>query len=258
MKIGFIGMGNMPYAILKGILKSGFITADKVFAFDTDCEKLKNVAEETGINAIESSTKLVELSELIIMSVKPAVVPVVLKEINDVAKDKPLLSIAYNVTFDTYKEKYFAKPRIQFIVPNIPCMELGGMTLFEDKTDFTAEEESFVRDMFLSVGEIETLPAKLMPVAGGLTSCGPAFVAMAAEALADAIVLNGIPYKSAYRLAAQLLKGTGNLLSTGELIPAELKNNVCSPGGYTIKGVKSLEEDGFRAAIIHAVEKTMM
>ena len=257
MKLGFIGMGNMPYAILKGILKAEFISPEDILAFDLNTEKLCATAKETGIGMAASSVEIAEKSDIIVMAVKPAVVPSVVAEINEAAAGKAILSIAYNIGFADYKEKFGCKARVQFIVPNIPCMALAGMTLFEDKTDFTAEELAFVHAMFEAVGKITTLPMKLMPVAGGLTSCGPAFAAMIAESFADAVVYYGLPYDTAYELAAQLLTGTGSLLSETGLIPAKLKNNVCSPGGYTIRGVKSLEEDGLRAAIIHAVEKTI-
>lgn len=257
MKIGFIGMGNMPYAILCGVLKAGFISPENIAAFDINKETLSRVSKETGITAASSAREIAANSDIIIMAVKPAIVESVVKDINNLCEDKAILSIAYNIGFDTYKEKYGAKARIQFIIPNTPCVALEGMTLFEDKTDMTEEEQSFVQNMFLSIGKIRKLPMKLMPVAGGLTSCGPAFVAMIAESFADAVVYYGLPYDAAYELAAQLLKGTGSLIDESGLIPAKLKNNVCSPGGYTIRGVKSLEEDGLRAAIIHAVAKTI-
>jgi pyrroline-5-carboxylate reductase len=257
MKIGFIGMGNMAFAILSGVLKSGFIKPSDVSAFDVNRERLDGISLKTGICAVSSAEDLCLSSDLVIMAVKPKIVPAVVDEINDLISDKPLLSIAYNIGYDNYKNDLGLKARVQYIIPNIPCMSLEGMTLFEDKTDFRPDELDFVKAMFSSVGETEVFPYNLLNKAGGLTSCGPAFAAMVAESLADAVVLNGIPYPQAFKLAAQLLKGTGAVLQDTGIHPAQLKDNVCSPGGYTIKGVKSLEEDGLRAAIIHAVEKTI-
>ncbi len=93
-----------------------------------------------------------------------------------------------------------------------------------------------------------------MSVAGTLAGCGPAFAAMFIEALADGAVKYGLSRADAYRLASQMLAGTGKMqLKTNEH-PGVMKDAVTSPGGTTIKGVAALEENGFRNAIIKAMD----
>ena len=93
-----------------------------------------------------------------------------------------------------------------------------------------------------------------MDAGSAVAGCGPAFVDLFIEALADGAVKHGLPRAAAYRLASQMLAGTGKLqLETGAH-PGAMKDAVCSPGGTTIVGVSVLEEMGFRAAVIDAID----
>ena len=107
--------------------------------------------------------------------------------------------------------------------------------------------------MFAALGAVKELPSHLMGIGGAISGCGPAFVCVFLEALADAGVACGLPRKTALDFAAQTLLGTAELLlQTGEH-PAALKDAVCSPAGSTIAGVHALEQGGFRAAAESAV-----
>ena len=111
--------------------------------------------------------------------------------------------------------------------------------------------------LFSALGAVETLPSRLMGAAMAISGCGPAFVAMMIEAMADAGVKHGLPRATAYRLASQTAVGTGRLqLETG-MHPGEIKDGVCSPGGTTIRGVEALEACGMRHAFWEAVNATL-
>ena len=109
-------------------------------------------------------------------------------------------------------------------------------------------------DLFSTVGVVEVVPSRLMSAAGTVTGCGPAFVDLMIEAYADAAVKYGVPREQAYALVAQMVKGSAALALETKEQPGVLKDAVCSPGGTTIRGVCSLEEDGFRAACIHSID----
>ena len=114
-----------------------------------------------------------------------------------------------------------------------------------------------IKEAFSSVGEIEVVPNHLMGVGGALSGCAPAYIYMVIEALADGAVMQGMPRKMAYKLASQTVLGSGKMQLQTDLHPGVLKDNVTSPGGSTIRGVKALEDAGMRSAFINAIEKSM-
>ena len=147
--------------------------------------------------------------------------------------------------------------RIQAVMPNTPVAVGEGVVLFEEKNTLTEDELKTVRKYFESTGIVETVPGNLMGIAGTLTGCGPAFVDLFIEAYADAGVKYGLKRDQAYRLVSAMIKGSASLqLATGKH-PGVLKDEVCSPGGTTIRGVTTLERDGFRNACIESIDSIL-
>ena len=138
-------------------------------------------------------------------------------------------------------------------MPNTPARVLAGMSLIEETHSLTLEEFDFVKKMFSSIGEIEVVPSHLMGAAGTLSGCGPAFVYMIIEALADGAVKEGVPRDMAYKLASQTIVGSGLMQLETSLHPGVLKDQVCSPGGSTIRGVEALEKGNIRATLMDAI-----
>jgi pyrroline-5-carboxylate reductase len=130
-----------------------------------------------------------------------------------------------------------------------------GAAGFTTETTFTQDEKDFCEKLFSSIGIVEWVSEKLLFAVSALSGSGPAYTALFIEALADAAVLEGLPRATAYRLAAQTVKGTGALMLESGQHPAVIKDNVCSSGGTTIEGVKELEKGAFRYTVISAVGK---
>jgi len=113
---------------------------------------------------------------------------------------------------------------------------------------------ALVRDLCSGFSQTEVIPEHLMDVVTAVSGSSPAYVFMFIEAMADAAVAGGMPRQQAYKFAAQAVLGSAKMvLETGKH-PAELKDMVCSPAGTTIEAVKVLEEKGFRAAVMDAME----
>lgn len=129
--------------------------------------------------------------------------------------------------------------------------------LFESENSLLPDERADILKKFESLGVVEELPSRLMGVGGAISGCGPAFCALVIEALADAGVKYGLPRRTAYRLASKTLSGTGEMQLQTALHPGEMKDQVCSPGGTTIRGVEALEKNGLRAALLAAVQAIM-
>ena len=144
-------------------------------------------------------------------------------------------------------------PKIIRVMPNTPAMVCAGMSALCRTKSVTDEEFEYVMDIFRSIGEAEEVPESLMDAVTGVSGSGPAFVYMFIEALADGAVFAGLPREKAQKFAAQTVLGSAMMVLKTNRHPGELKDAVCSPAGTTIEGVKTLENAGFRSAVMNAV-----
>lgn len=255
-KIGFIGMGNMASAILNGMITSGFMSGEEVNAYDIDKVKMKEKLK-FGVHCCESIETLVKESEIVFVAVKPQVVENIIFQIKELMVDKALISIVLGYDYDKYNEILDKSTRHIFVMPNTPAQVLEGMSLIEERHSLYEEEFEFTKKLFQSIGEVEIISSHLMGVGGALSGCGPAYIYMVIEAMADGAVKNGMPRVLAYKLAAQTVMGSGRMQKETKLHPGILKDNVCSPGGSTIRGVSALEKGKMRSLFIDAIDKSL-
>ncbi len=250
-KFGFIGMGNMASALMNGLndYVNGNICGSDI------SEDAKQKAMNHGYKVYETNKEVIENSEYIFIAVKPQVVETVLHDIKDDLRDKAVVSIVLGYDYAKYEELLYSSTRHLTIMPNTPIEVKEGMVLMEQKHSLNAEEFAFIQEAFNTCGETEILPSHLMGVGGALSGCGPAYIYLVIEALADGAVKNGLPRKSAYKLASQTVLGAGKMQLESGLHPGILKDNVTSPGGSTIRGVDALERNKVRAAFIEAIDK---
>ena len=255
--IGFIGMGNMAQAIASGFIENKVLPGAAMRAYAPNRDKLKINAEKIGFVPADSIEELADTCDTLIMACKPYQVEAVLGQIGERLKGKSLLSIALGWNFARCSETLPAEVKIQFIMPNTPAAIGEGVFLFEKSNTFEPEERMQVMEAFGKLGMVSELPDELMGIGGAITGCGPAFIDLYIEAMADAAVKYGMPRALAYRLVSKTMAGSAMLqLNTG-LHPGELKDAVCSPGGSTIKGVTAMESAGFRGACISAIDAIM-
>ena len=256
--MGFIGAGNMASAIMKGAIKSKAINAQNVSVYDIDAAKTASLKKALNINIADNLFELVDGADIILLAVKPNVLGAVLADIKNDLDGKAVVSIAAGWSADMIKAFIGDDKKVLRLMPNTPLMAGEGMTVFETPHTLTDNEFAFVENIFASLGLVEQAPQKLMDAVTAVSGSGPAYVFMFIEALADAGVLCGLPRAQAIKLAAQTLLGSAKMVLDTGSHPGVLKDAVCSPGGTTIEAVKSLEEDGFRGAIIKATEACAM
>lgn len=252
--IGFIGMGNMASAIATGFVVSGFVDRKNMYAYDILQDKLRANAERIGYIPCENMKELCEKSDILIMACRPFQIKEILQEIAEDLKGKALLSIAAGWDFKMYYDILGENTRIQTIMPNTPAMVGEGVFLFEKENSFKSDERKEVMDLFSAIGMVQELPSNLMGIGTAITGCGPAFIDMLMEGFGDAAVKYGMQRDMAYRLIAQMVMGSARLQLDTKKHPGVLKDEVCSPGGTTIRGVEALEKAGFRAACMDAVK----
>lgn len=255
--VGFIGFGNMAQAMAKGLVSSGTLPGGSVRACAAHFDKLERNCAAVGAVACKTAAEVVEGSDLVIVAVKPHQVESVLSPVLDALADKPVVSVAAGLLFDWYEQRLKPGTRHMSTIPNTPIAVGAGVIACEQEHSLTDAEHRAFRDLFAPIALIEDVPGRLLSTASAVAGCGPAFAALFIESLGDAAVKHGMPRDAAYRLAAQMIRGTGALyLENGEH-PGAMKDAVCSPGGTTIRGVAALEANGFRHAVISAVDATL-
>ena len=248
MKYGFLGCGNMGGAIAKALAK---VTTDMVL---TDrSKKAEALARELG--CIYGSADVVARCDRIFLAVKPHMMEEALKPLRSVLADrKPLLiTMAAGLTIGRIEEMAGVKLPIIRIMPNTPVAVGKGMTqycaneLVDDET-----LASFLDDLRFS-GRLDCLEERLIDAASALSGCGPAYMYLFLEALADGAVESGVPRAKAMEYAAATMVGAAEMVLQTGMHPGALKDAVCSPGGSTIAGVHALEKGGLRAAAMDCV-----
>ena len=255
MQLGIIGAGNMASAIIGGIVKKGIIEGKEIICSSPVAEERDKAVKEFAINATADNKEVVTKSDIILFAVKPQVIPMVVDEIKDTVKDDQLIiSIVAGKSIAWYNETFGRELKIVRTMPNTPALVGEGMTGVSPASTVTEEELSKALSILSSFGEAEVVPEKLMDSVVAVSGSSPAYVFMMIEAMADGAVKLGMPRKQAYHFAAQAVLGSAKMvLETGKH-PAELKDMVCSPAGTTIEAVQVLEEAGFRAGLIDAME----
>lgn len=253
-KIGFIGAGNMAKAMIGGIVKSSLVDANKVTASDLNENVLENAKKEYGINVTTDSKEVVKNSDIVVVAVKPNVYDIVLEGVKDLISDeKIIVTIAAGKTIESIENVIGKDKKVIRTMPNTPALVNEGMSAICKNKNITDEELNIVKNIFNSFGKAEVVNEYLIDAVIGASGSAPAYVFMFIEAMADAAVLAGMPRNQAYTFAAQAVMGSAKMvLETGKH-PGELKDMVCSPGGTTIEAVKTLEEEGFRSAVIKAI-----
>ena len=247
MKYGFIGCGNMGGAIAAALSKA---TKDILLA---DPLKAEELSAQLGC-ACGSGEEAVACQRLF-LAVKPQVMGAVLEGLRPVlAEKKPLLiTMAAGLEIATIEKFAGVKLPIIRIMPNTPVAVGKGVIQYccNELVD-EAVIADFLQDMRYA-GIVDRIEEKLIDAACSLSGCGPAFVYLFIEALADGAVACGVPRDKALEYAAATAAGAAEMvLATGKH-PGVLKDAVCSPGGSTIEGVKALEEHGFRGAVMDCV-----
>jgi len=253
-KLGFIGVGNMGEALLRGIIGSGLMPPDDILASDTDSKKLGELVDELGITAVEGNCELVKSASVVLFALKPNVIEKVLLEVSPhFNPPKWCISIAAGIKTDVIENILPPETPVVRVMPNTPAMVSAGMAAICPGQHASEEHTQKTQQIFQAVGKAITVQEKLMDAVTALSGSGPAFVFLVIESLTDAGVQLGLSHADAAIMAAQTVFGAGKMVvDTGEH-PAVLKNKVTSPGGTTAAGLYQLEHNGARAAIIDAV-----
>lgn len=252
MTFGFIGCGNMGGAIATAVCKA--VEPWKVTVANRTQKKAEALAAALGCQT--GSNEDAALCDFVFLGVKPYLMRDMLSGLKEtLAQRKPgfvLVTMAGGLSIAQIREMAGGEYPVIRIMPNTPAAYGAGMIQY-CAADVPQDKISAFLNAMAPAGRLDDVPEMLIDAASCVSGCGPAWACQFVEALADGGVACGLPRQKAMEYAAQMLLGTARMILDSNQHPGALKDAVCSPGGATILGVRTLEEHGFRGAVMDAV-----
>ncbi|HEX4462528.1 MAG TPA: pyrroline-5-carboxylate reductase [Polyangia bacterium] len=253
--IGFLGTGNMAEALIKGLIGAGVVEAKQIHGSDPRKERCQEMRDRYAIHATTHNEDVVRHAEIVVLSVKPQILPRVLDEIAPHLKPGALvISVAAGTPVAAIERRLPAGTRVVRTMPNTPALVGAGATAIAAGSHAQDADVEATQRIFDAVGMTVVIDESQLDAVTGLSGSGPAYAFLIIEALSDAGVKMGLSRYNAQALAAQTLLGSAKLLSETHEHPGRLKDMVTSPGGTAIAGLHTLEAGGLRTTLINAVE----
>ena len=243
MQIGLIGAGNMASALVRGF-------GVPALGADVVPGKAEALAAEIGGEALGSNAEVAERADVLFLCHKPGQLDAV--AVSTGGKARAVVSILGGTKLEAVERAYPGVPVYRFL-PSIPAEVRQGVSCYVPGSRAAEGPEREVVELFERVGPVIRLDEPLIEPAMALMSCGPAFLALVAEAMVDAGVRHGLQPTDAARMAVETMAGAAAVLRAGDLDTARLRRRVTSPGGSTARGLEALERAGLRAAFHDAV-----
>ncbi len=252
--VGLIGLGQMARALAEG-WSGQFDPPPTLVGFDPDEQACREARQRVpALQLAANETEVAMKAEVVVLAVKPHVVPAVAGRIACFVGNRSRLvaSIAAGVRLGEL-QRALSSDRIIRIMPNTPCLVGAGAAGMAAAAGAASEDRELVERLVSAVARCHWLDEELLDAVTGLSGSGPAYVFLLIEALADGGVRMGLPRDVALSLATQTMLGSAKLLLAQSCHPAELKDRVASPGGTTMAGLEALERHGVRAGMMAAV-----
>ena len=231
---------------------------ENVYVFDVEQQKAKAFAEETDVN-LSDAEFIARHCDYIFLAVKPQVLRDAVASLTSVLEERTtdfvIVSMAAGVPLATLETMFGFECPVIRIMPNIPAAAGKGVILYTPNRFADRNDVTDFCELMQGAGLLDRIDESKIDAASCVSGCGPAFVYLFLEALADGAVKCGLSRDKALLYAAQTLIGSAEMMLQSGRHPGELKDAVCSPAGSTIEGVKALEEGAFRADVINAVVK---
>jgi pyrroline-5-carboxylate reductase len=256
-RLAILGVGIMGSAFARGLVHSGALGAARLVLYDSHHAKAEAVAAElnhepTVADSVEAA---VRGADIVLISTKPPIVADVLRKMAPLVSARQLVvSIAAGVRLEKMETLLSQEVPMIRVMPNTAATVNQAATAMARGSHACDEHIALAMEMFEAVGKAVEVEEKLMDAVTGLSGSGPAYVFMLIEALMDGGVKAGLNRDTARLLAAQTVFGAAKMVLESDTHPAQLKDNVTTPGGTTIAALAVLERAGLRTALIDAIE----
>jgi len=253
MNYGFIGLGNMSTAIIKGMYSHKAFDAHTIYGINRSPEKSTKLQKAYNIQPMNSIAELMDHCDVVVLGVKPQNLLDILPEVRaNLRPSQIIVSIAAGKTLSFFEEQLNGHASIFRVMPNINAVVGASTSCFSTNvTDI--KQITIVREMFSTIGSIEQLPENLFSIFTTIGCASPAFTYLYIDSLARAAVREGMSKDMALKIAASSVLGSAKMVLESDEHPWALIDQVCSPGGTTIQGVTSLQVNHFESTIYEAV-----
>lgn len=254
-KITFVGSGAMGEAMIRGIIAQDLVAAPRIFASDPVAARREQMKSQFGVSTTDSNRNAVHDTDIVILSVKPQILPKVMAELKgQIPANALVLSIVAGVPIASMQAG-LGHDRIVRTMPNTPAQVGKGMTVWVATPSVTPEQRKLTQQILNALGEhVMVEDEHYLDMATGLSGSGPGYIFLLIEAMIDAGVHIGFSRADAQKMVLQTIDGSVELVRSTGLHPAELRNRVTSPAGTTAAGLFELEQSGLRAAVLRAVQ----
>jgi len=253
-KIGIIGSGNMAGAMIGALLRKKELTSDQLTASDPLPEQQELIRAKYGIHVTNDNREAVKSADIVILSVKPQVLPVVLSELKGKISPHGLVfSIVAGMPISTIQKGLSHKAVIRSM-PNTPAQISAGMTVWTGSEDVSETQRAEAKVILEAMGnELYVEHEDALNMATAVSGTGPTYVFLLAEALVDAAVHLGFSRRDARLIVLETLQGSVKFALQSDLHLAQLRNMVTSPGGTSAEAIYQLEKGGMRTILSKAV-----
>ncbi len=257
-RIAVLGAGKMGGILLEGFLSNQLATRENTVATVQHAENAAALGKRLGITVTTDNAAAARGADIVLLCVKPQVVPEVLAQVrSEITPEQLFISVAASVPTSAIEDGLIEGVPVLRAMPNTPCVVRCGMTAICKGRFAQSQHLEITRKLFECLGRTVVLEERLMDAATGLSASGPAFLYIILESLAEAGVKVGLPRNTATLMAAQTMLGSAQVaLTTGDH-PALLKDAVTTPAGCTIDGIMEIEEGKLRVTLIKAVVKAV-
>ena len=253
IQMAVVGGGQMGRALVGGMLGGDVIAAASVQVVEPSGESQTWWHDHhPQVTISDDLSAAVAAADLVLLAVKPNIVPSIAQQAAGFFAGKLIVSIAAGVSLEKLCG-WIGHHRVVRVMPNTPSLVGAGASAYCVADDVTADDLQQIESMLASVGMAIRVDESQMDAVTGLSGSGPAYVCLIIEALADGGVLAGLSRPIAMKLATQTVLGTAKMIAETGQHPGQLKDAVASPGGTTIAALKVLEQNGLRGALVEAV-----
>lgn len=252
--IGIIGCGAMGSTLARGIVEKGREDPASVWVIDIDPSRTRVLVEILKVQPAEGFEDIFANCTYVFIAVKPQDIEPALLHLPALVKPHHvIITTAAGITTGFIENRLPAGCKVVRIMPNTPCLIGEGAVAVSAGGAVTGSEMKAVDKLLEPLGLTVSIPEHLMDAVTGLSGTGPAYVFLFIESLIDSGVMMGLSRDVASRLTIQTVIGATMMLQENGMHPAELRNNVTSPGGTTCAAIQVFEETGFRNSLIKAV-----